>query len=51
MNTERLLGWVMWTLAVVVPGGLVMAALWYSFKAAKQRSLLASQRATVQQVG
>ena len=50
MNTERVMGWVVWGLAVVVPGGLVLAALWFSFKAAKRRALLASPSERVSQL-
>jgi len=42
VNTERVAGWVVWSLAVVVPGGLILAALWFSFRAAKRRSALTS---------
>lgn len=50
MNTERVTGWVVWGLAVVLPGGLVLAALWFSFRAAKRRALPAADAARVSHV-
>ena len=41
MKRERVEAWVVWSLAVVVPGGLVLLALWWSFRAAKRRALVA----------
>jgi hypothetical protein len=32
--------WVMWSLAVVVPGGLVILAVWLSVRAARRQALL-----------
>jgi hypothetical protein len=50
VNTERVMGWVVWGLAVVVPGGLVLAALWFSFRAAKRRALLSAPKERVSQL-
>jgi hypothetical protein len=34
----------MWTLAVIVPGGLVLLAVWLSVRAARRQALLEPQR-------
>lgn len=41
MTRERLETWTVWTLAVILPGGLAILALWLSVRAAKKRSLMA----------
>ena len=41
VTRERLETWTVWTLAVILPGGLAILALWLSTRAARKRALLA----------
>ena len=45
MSRKRVESWVMWGLAVVVPGGLVLLALWLSVRAARRQAMLAPSAA------
>ena len=51
MNRQRIETWVAWTLAVILPGGLALLALWLSFKAAKRRAALRTSAVRISHVG
>lgn len=40
VSRQRIETWVVWSLAVVLPGGLAILALWLSFRSAKRRAAL-----------
>ena len=42
VSRQRIETWIAWGLAVVIPGGLALLALWFSFRAAKRRAALRS---------
>jgi hypothetical protein len=51
VNRQRIETWVAWTLAVILPGGLALLALWLSVKAAKRRAALRTSAVRISQVG